>query len=535
MSAVIIRNAQIYLERERFAQSLLSVDGVIKAVGSNEEVAALAPADAAVWDARGRTVVPGFNDSHQHLLNTGIALTSVRLYDARSIADVIRIGREYIEKHHPTPGSVILGMGWNHDYFTDEKRPLTRYDLDRISTEYPIIFDRACGHILTANTRALEVAGITTETPVPEGGQIDVENGELTGVFRENARPIIRRLLAERSIERKKELIRAALAHALETGVTSIQTNDVRLFDWRSTWQAYCEVMEESPVVRLYHQHSFPNAGEYKAFLDQGLSMGQGTPFNRMGQLKLFIDGSLGARTAYMRKPYHDDPSTCGIPTMTPEEIDAMVALAVEHGESVVAHAIGDGAVERMLDAFDKVCDGANPLRHGVVHVQITDRALVERFTKNDILALVQPIFLHYDTTIVEDRVGRELAATSYAFGSMKRLGIHMSFGTDSPVEDMAPLPNIYCAVTRKTLRGEPAGGFHPEECVDIYDAVDAYTIESAYASFDEKTKGRLFPGYVADLTVIDRDIFHLPPESLLEAKVDATMVDGRFVYERAE
>ena len=145
----------------------------------------------------------------------------------------------------------------------------------------------------------------------------------------------------------------------------------------------------------------------------------------------------------------------------------------------------------------------------------------------------VQRIFLHYDTKIVEDRVGAKLAGTSYAFGTMKRLGIHMSFGTDSPVEDMAPLANLYCAVRRKNLKGELAGGFHPEECVDIYDAVDAYTAESAYVSFEEKTKGRLLPGYVADLTVIDRDIFSLPPEALLEAKIDATMVDGRFVYER--
>lgn len=534
MSAVLIRNARIYIERGRFESALLAVDGIIRAVGSEEEVAAQAPAGTVVWDAAGRTVVPGFNDSHQHLLNTGIALTSIRLNEARSIEDVVRLSREFIEERHPAPGSVLHGMGWNQDYFEDEHRVLTRHDLDRISTEYPIIFDRACGHILTANTRAIELAGVTTETVSPEGGQIDVENGELTGVFRENARILIRRLFAERSVEHKKELIRAAMAHALETGVTSVQTNDVRQADWRSTWQAYCEVLEETPNLRVYHQHNFMNPTDYQAYFDAGFRMGQGTPFNRMGPLKLFIDGSLGARTAFMREPYHDDPTTRGIPTMAPEEIDAMVALAVRNGEGVVTHAIGDGAVERMLDAFDKVCsDGRNPLRHGIIHVQITDRPLVKRFTKNDILALVQPIFLHYDTKIVEDRVGAELAGTSYAFGTMKRLGIHMSFGTDSPVEDMAPLANLYCAVTRKNLKGEPAGGFHPQECVDIYDAVDAYTAESAYVSFEEKTKGRLLPGYVADLTVIDRDIFSLPPEALLEAKIDATMVDGRFVFER--
>ena len=532
--STLIYNANIYVERGVFAQALLiGDDGKIAAVGTEEEVRAASNGQETQFDAQGKTIVPGFNDSHQHLFNTGIALAAVRLQGVTSIAEVIERSRRYIEENHPQPGEVIHGMGWNQDYFTDEHRLLTRHDLDKISTEYPIIFDRACGHILTCNTKALEMAGITTETVPNAGGAIDQENGELTGVVRENARSQVRCLMSERSLETKKRLLRTAIKHANATGVTSVQTCDVRLGDWESTLQAYNEVLAETPTLRAYHQFSFMEPKGFQAFLDKGYRTGTGNDFNRIGPLKLFVDGSLGARTAYMRKPYADDPSTRGIATLTEEELDTLVGMAVKNNCGVAIHAIGDAAVENVLNAYDKVCDGTNPLRLGIVHVQITDRPLLERFTKNDILALVQPIFLHYDTGIVEDRVGKELAATSYAFKTLHDLGVHTSFGTDSPVEDMDPIPNLYCAVTRKNLRGEPAGGFHPEECMDIYEAVDAYTIESAYASFDEKVKGRLMKGYLADLVVLSDNIFEVPSDDILKIKVDATMVNGQFVYQR--
>ena len=534
--STLIYNANIYVERGVFAQALLvGDDGKIAAVGTEEEVRAACTGSETQFDAQGRTIVPGFNDSHQHLFNTGIALAAVRLQGVTSIAEVIERGRRYIEENQPKPGEVIHGMGWNQDYFTDEHRLLTRHDLDKISTEHPIIFDRACGHILTCNTKALEMAGVTTSTVPNAGGAIDQENGELTGVVRENARSQVRCLMSERSLETKKRLLRTAIRHANETGVTSVQTCDVRLGDWESTLEAYKQVLAETPSLRAYHQFSFMEPAGFQAFLDKGYRMGVGNDFNRIGPLKLFVDGSLGARTAYMRQPYADDPSTRGIATLTPQEIDTLVDMAVKNHCGVAVHAIGDAAIENVLNAYDKVCEnGENPLRLAIIHVQITDRPLLERFTKNDILALVQPIFLHYDTAIVEDRVGKDLAATSYAFKTLMDLGVHTSYGTGSPVEDMNPIDNIYCAVTRKNLRGEPAGGWHPEECVDIYSAIDAYTIESAYASFDEKVKGRLMKGYFADLVVLSDNIFTVNPDDIRTVKVDATMVNGRFVYQRA-
>lgn len=535
MTATLIRNANVYVERGRFEEALLVVDGRIAAVGAEPEVRAAAPAGTIEYDAKGRTVVPGFIDSHQHLLNTGIALMDIRLQHATSIAEVKRIAREYIERRKPAPGAVLHGMGWNQDYFTDEARLLTREDLDDISTEYPLVFERACGHLLTANSAALERAGVDESAVAPEGGSIGRDaSGRLNGIFSENARAPLLSLFRSRSVEEYVELIRTAMKHAAQTGVTSVHTCDLRTGTWRDVLEAYRRVMADHPLVRVWHQSSFQTADAYREFLEAGNITGKGDDLHRFGPLKLFADGSLGARTAFMREPYRDDPTTKGIATLTPEEVATQVGLAVSHNCSVVTHAIGDGAIERILDAYDAVCrNGENPLRLGIVHVQITDRPLVERFTKNGILALVQPIFLHYDTKIVEERVGPELAATSYAFGTMKRLGIHMSFGTDSPIEDMNPIDNLYCAVNRRRLTGEPEGGFHPEECLDVYNAVDAYTREGAYASFDENVKGRLLPGYLADLVVLSENIFTIDPLKIRDVKVDATMMGGDFVFER--
>ena len=544
--STLIYNANIYCSRGNFAQAVLIENGIIRAVGTNEALLALAPADAERYDADGRTIVPGFNDSHMHLQTVGELLGSIQLLGATGIGDVRDRIRAFIEKNHPAPGSVLYGMGWNQDYFTDEPRLLRSADLDEVSTEYPIILERACGHILVANTAAIQKAGITNDTaPVP-GGAIDHdESGVLTGIFRENATQQILCIRPERTVERVAESLRLAMRHAAEWGVTSVQTMDVRPADWRTTLAAYREVQKDAPTLRIYHQCNFMTPEGYREFLDEGYRTGDGDAFNRIGPLKIFVDGSLGARTALMRRPYHDDPSTCGIGTLTQAQFNELVKMAVDNHCQVVTHAIGDGAIELVLNGYDTVlpreaasAGGStkkNPLRLGVVHCQITDMPLLQRFADHDILALVQPIFLHYDTTIVEERVGKALASTSYAFETLRKMGVHESFGTDSPVEDLNPFHNLYCAVTRKRLDGTPEGGFYPSECMDIYDAVDAYTKESAYVSFDEKVKGRIAEGYYADLVVLDRNIFSVPSDEIKDIQAVATMVDGRFVYRNAQ
>ena len=234
----------------------------------------------------------------------------------------------------------------------------------------------------------------------------------------------------------------------------------------------------------------------------------------KYGPLKMFVDGSLGARTALMRQPYADDPSTCGVPTIPVPNFEAMVKMADDNNCQVAVHAIGDGAIEMVLNAYDKVIEnGNNKNRHAVVHAQITDTEMLERFRSSDVLAQVQPIFIHYDMNVVAERCGEELASTSYAFGDLYRMGVHTSYGTDSPVENLQPYENLYCAVTRKRLDG--ARTYREDQCVDIYDAIDQYTIGSAYTEFAENRKGRLMPGFLADFAVLDRNIFAVPSDEI--------------------
>ena len=531
--SMLIHNAKIYVERDRFADAILIEDGSIIAVGKCDQIVTDYPQADIVYDAQGRTIIPGFNDSHLHLMNKGVALAAVDLAGAKSIEEVIERGRRYIEENAIPAGTLVHGMGWNQDYFTDEKRLLTRFDLDRISTEHPIIFERTCIHIIACNTCALEKANVTLETPVNVGGAIDRDERGLTGILRENACVQVAYLLQNRTVEEKKRLIRRAMDYAAQYGITSVQTCDLYAQTWPSTLQAFEEVMAETPNLRVYHQFNCLTPDEVRAFCEAGYTTGKGTDFNRIGPLKIFVDGSLGARTAALRHPYHDDSTTQGILTLDRQQLDELLAVALHYNCSMIAHAIGDRAVETVLDAFEGACeDGVNPKRLGVVHVQITDPELLQRFAKMGAVAYVQPIFLDYDIGIVADRVGEELASTSYAFGTLRDQGVHVAFGTDSPVEDMNPFDNLYCAVTRQRKNGEPVGGYGPNERFDMMQAIDAYTLEGAYCEFEENRKGRLLPGYVADLVVLNQDLFTIAPDEIRRTHVLATMVNGRWVYE---
>ena len=533
MSCTVLYNAKIYMEQGRFAQAMRIENGIIRALGTDAEILADAPAEAALYDAGGRTVVPGFNDSHMHLQNVGELMGSVQLLGCGSVAEMQQAVARYISEKKPAPGAVIYGMGWNQDYFAEGRLP-TRFDLDAVSGDHPVILERACGHILVCNSAAIRAAGITEQSDPPAGGAHDKdESGALTGIFRENACYPILALRPPRTVETVAAALREAMDYAASHGITSVQTMDLRPGAWRTTLAAYNKLQSEHPTLRVYHQCNFQEPQGFREFLAEGHRTGEGDGFNKIGPLKMFVDGSLGARTAALRQPYQDDPATRGIPTMTEAELGEMVALADEHNCQVIVHAIGDEAIRMVLDSYEPVTRAGNPLRHGIVHCQITDGPLLRRFAHRDILALTQPIFLHYDMTVLEDRVGKTLASTSYAFESLRRLGVHQSFGTDSPVENMDPLPNLYCAVTRKNLRGGPEGGFYPAECMTVADALDAYTLGSAYVSGEETVKGRLLPGYYADLAVLSADIFTIAPERIKDVTVEATMVDGRFVYRR--
>jgi len=529
----LIKNAKIFAEKGHFVEALLIEDGFVKKAGSNAELAG--ESVDTVLDMEGRTILPGLNDSHLHITMKGAAMNSCDLIPAKSIDDIIRLGREFLAKNPDM--KAMPGRGWNQDYFaTGEKRMINRFDLDQISTEIPIVFERTCGHVGVGNTKALEILGVDENTKV-DGGEIEIgEDGKPNGIFNENAVQLIRKAIPEKDMATREKEFLMSMDYSVSQGLTSVQSCDVLGKDFKEVFKLLHDLYSEGKLkFRYRHQYNFQDIEDFKEYLKSEHITGKyDEMFFSKGALKLFKDGSLGARTAYMKKEYADAPGTFGVEALSDDQLQALVDLAVENDITVVTHAIGDAAVESVMNAYENtMIEGKNPLRHGIVHNQITSMEQLERQTRLQIPVMYQPIFLDYDNRVIEDRVGKELAKTSYAFNTLYKMGAPVSLGTDSPVEDCNPFQNIYCAVNRKGLDGHPEGGYYPEEAMTLEDAIDAYTVGSAFNEFKEDVKGKLLPGFVADLIVLDRDIFSIDPMEIKNVKVVKTMVNGKFVYER--
>jgi predicted amidohydrolase YtcJ len=462
----------------------------------------------------------------------------INLSGLGSVDAIIEESREQIARLHLPAGALVIGRGFDQENFTGNKQFPTRYDLDKAATGHPFMISRVCGHVIICNTRMLEMAGISESAPRIAGGTVETdETGKPTEVLRENAAALARNLIPPQSAEELEKSLSYAMNEALAHGITAAASFDSNGPDFRQVVDAYSHIYRNGgPPLRLSLQCGIQR--DY-AFLDELIRMGLSTgtvlhhPYLKMGPLKLFADGTLGSRTAWMREPYRDSPETTGLAVTDPALMGELIQKAAAAGLQVAIHAIGDAAVEQVISCYEAVTGpGHNPLRHGLIHCQITDPGLLERMAKNDILALVQPIFLRHDLYIVENRVGKALASTSYAWGSMERLGIRSAYGTDCPVESIDPLQGIACAVTRKDPAADyPSEGFFSEERVDVYTAVDNYTTGSAYANFDETRMGRICPGALADLVLLDQDIFTIDPEEIHKTRVVCTMVGGEPVY----
>jgi len=513
-------------------------DNKIFETGTDYDILKFRSKDAEVIDLNGRCVVPGFNDSHLHILNFSCFLNLIDLSQAKSIDDIVNISKEFIKSHDIKPSEWVIGRGWNDEYFQDEQRILNKHDLDEISIEHPIVLARVCGHIASLNSFAIQKLDVKPDMVI-NGGKIDLdENGDIIGVIRENALYILGDLGKANAKGQIKDFLKQGIAYANSKGLTSIQSDDISFQsgDFEDLFNAYKELEEENQLtIRVYEQCLLLNKENLEEFIRRGYYTGKGTEFFKVGPLKILLDGSLGAKTASLTYDYADDPGNRGILCYTQEELDEMVSLAHKNNISVAIHGIGDNAMYTIFNSIKKAQDEfhRDDARHGIVHSQITDEKLTNLFKEMDVLAIVQPIFLHYDLHIVESRIGTEKAKFTYNYKTMVDLGIHVSFGTDCPVEDLNPLACIYCAVTRKDLNGYPESGFNPEERVSVYEAVYDYTVASAYASFEEKIKGKISKGMLADLVVLNEDIFKIHEDRIKDVIVDLTIVDGRIVYKR--
>lgn len=516
-------------DKDTIKEAIGIKDNRISFLGSNVE-AAKQDADERI-DLMGQLVLPGFIDTHLHVLDYAIAESCVKLAECCSIQEVIDKGRDFFLKNGTTRGW-ILGRGWDQRRFKDEKRLLTRHDLDKISTSYPLIYSRVCGHMAAANSIALEKI-LTMEEAKGLMQYIDVENG----ILRESAAFIHTRLLEGLSAEDIEELILLGQKDLNKEGITGVHTADFLALpekEWEKIVIAYRSLERKGMLtVRTYEQCMFSEFGIFEDFLKKGYRTGQGGSLFRIGPLKLLADGSVGARTALMKEPYSDDPGNYGFQVFDKEALSRFFKAAGESGMQIAVHGIGDRSIEITADLINEVNNGkkGNPDRHGIVHAQYANMAILEKMKNGDILAYIQPVFVGSDMDIAESRVGKERLDKAYAWKTMLDMGIKVSGGSDCPVESFNIMENIYYAVTRKNSEGNPEGGWLPQEKLTVDEAVRLFTINAAYPSFEEAEKGSLEIGKLADMAVIDRDIYSIAPEDIRNVKITMTVMDGKIVY----
>ena len=563
-------NGTIYTGHGHFAQAFAIKDDQFYAVGSLEQVQDICRASGEplfTYDLDGRFVCPGFNDSHMHLLSLGRSLVEVHLGahtsskeemiahlkvalaarpDLANATSDIAATKAYTKS---TPW--LCGRGWNQEYFQGDHSLPTRWDLDQVSTEVPIYLARACGHIAVVNSRAIELMGLTAATPQSADASYDVdEHGEPSGILRENALSWATSLIPAPTKDEIKHMLKTACQLCNQYGITSVHSDDFDMWPQVSPQMildCYGELIEEGKLtVRVIEQCLLPTREKLENFLASGYSTGsticaptepEPDPIPadqfRIGPLKLLLDGSLGANTAYLQEEYADAPGEKGMPLYTQEELNHMVLTAHQEGMQIAMHAIGDGAVQMGLDAYAKA-QAAYPrqdARHGIVHCQLTTADQLEQFKEQGIHAYIQSIFLDADAPIVEKRVSPQLAATSYQAATYLDQGISLSNGSDAPVELPHVMAGIQCAVTRRSLHTPMEAPYLPKEALSVAQAIDSYTAGGAYASFEEQLKGQILPGMLADFVVLEEDPFQVPVEQLSKIQVNTTVLGGYPVY----
>lgn len=510
-------------ENRPFEAMAISGDRIV-AAGSNAEIDALAPAGCRRVDLGGRAVIPGLIDSHNHLTSYGFFMKQVNLNGAKSIAEL----QARVAVHAATlrPDEWLTGGGWEQGMFAEQRYP-TRHDLDAVVPDRPAILDRVCYHAVVVNSKALELAGITRDTPAPVDGEIRRdEHGEATGILTESACDIVRRQMPEPTPAEAGEAFLRAMAHANACGLTSVHTNDNGMLRIMQRVRAAGRLS-----VRIYLDQTMSR----EAVATTELVTGLGDEWLRIGSLKVFVDGSLGARTAALYEPYSDDPSTRGVLMYAQDDLDALVLAAHSHGMQVAIHAIGDRAVDSAIDAIERalaVEPRANH-RHRIIHLQVINPRIISRFRQHNLIADIQPKFVTGELAWAGERIGPERVRWAYPWKSLLDAGVLCAGGSDCPVEPLEPLWGVYAAVTRASMEGEPRGGWLPEQRLNVEQSLALFTRNAAYVSFEENLKGTLTPGKLADLVVLDADPFAIDPLAIKDITVQATMVGGRMVFER--
>jgi len=501
------------------AQAVAILSSRIVEVGTNNEIQYWIGNSTKIIDLQGKTVVPGFIDTHAHMADFGRSLTWINLRGVKSIKEM---QRQLQERVRETPkGKWILGRGWEQDRFREKRYP-TRWDLDLVAPLNPVVFNRVCGHICVANSKALELANVTKETLPPTSTQIDRDSktGEPTGILREAAKDLVWNILPELSEEELTKACTLACEKAVEAGLTTVH--------WFVSKPVEIRILQ-----RLREQGKLPLRVytvvpiEFLSCLaDSGLSTGFGDHTLQLGGVKILADGSLGARTAALNKPYDDEPLTKGILRCSRKELEEMIVKAQNAGFQTCVHAIGDRAIGVTLKAFEKALKKTlgKKYRHRLEHASVLNRQLIKRLKKLCLIACVQPHFVISDFW-VGARLGSSRAKWTHPFKTLIESGVLLAGGSDCPVEPISPLLGICALVARESF---------PEERISVEDALRVYTVNAAYASSEEGVKGSIEVGKLADFTVLSHDPLTIKPEKIRDIKVEMTIAGGKIVYSRS-
>jgi len=526
---LVLLNGVIYTgnPQQPRAEAVVIAGEKIVAVGTTREARKLMGPNTRVMDLKGKFALPGFNDAHIHLAGGGLAKLEIDFRDAKTLAEFQQRIRARLGEYKP--GDWILGGNWDHTLWPEKRFP-TRFDLDAVSREHPMIFSRVDGHVAVANSKALEIAGITRHTPDPAGGQVERDaSGEPTGMLLETAQGLVRRHVPPTTPEQRRRGIELALAEAARLGVTSLQDN--------SSWEdflVYEQLKNEGKLSARVTEWLpfFASREQLERMRQRG---GTTDPWLKTGALKGVLDGTLGSRTAWMLAPFSDDPTKSGIARVEPDRLKQMVIERDKAGFQVALHAIGDRANRIALDAFAaaRAANGPRDARHRSEHAQVVAPEDFQRFAELEVIASMQPCHETTDMRWAEQRLGPERSKGAYAWKTMLRHGVRVAFGTDFDVEPMNPMIGLYACTTRELITGGPPGGWIPSEKISIDDCIRAYTLGSAYAEFEEKRKGSLEPGKFADIVVLSADVTKIPPRQILQTEVLLSIVGGKLVYEK--
>jgi predicted amidohydrolase YtcJ len=524
----------------RRAEALAVRGDRIEAAGSESEILKLKGPSTEVIDLDGRFVMPGFNDAHTHLGEAGLQRLTVNLTGVQSLTEF----RERIKARvkTATPGEWIAGGGWDETLWPVKEVP-TRADIDEATGDHPVLLERVDGHAAVANTRALEMAGITSATKDPQGGRIvRDESGWPNGVLRDTAVKMVTPLIPLPSHARRRQALELVLQDLGQWGVTSAQDYSSPQ-NSQANWECF-QILEEIErdgklTVRISEWLAFDDPLD--SLETERSSHPQSDPMLHTGMLKGFMDGSLGSRSAALLQPYADDPANSGLPRYDEAKLTEMTKERVDAGFQIGFHAIGDKGVQMALDAFAeaekdaqagqiKAPNGSDDFRLRIEHAQVTNPAQIAQFRKLKIIASMQPSHLLTDMNWAVERLGLERAAHSYSWLEFLDSGVALAFGTDYPVEPINPFRGLYSAVSRKSEDGSKE--YFPAQKLTIDQALAAYTTGSAFAEFAEKEKGTLAPGMLADFVILDRDLTAGPSAIILGTKVLRTVVGGKTVYQ---